>query len=179
VLRETDPFVKLIVALNIKPAESLAGVLDYNEADDQLVGIAQSFITEHPDYDVRLLTHDTGPMAASNLVGVPLLVIPDEWLLPPEQSEADKRIRSLEAKVTRLEQSEPILEIVCLDLDGKEVDVEKLQSEYSIYNQISHAELAGLIARLKERFPIAPRTVSFRFAASRAPLSWPSLVHAG
>jgi hypothetical protein len=62
-------------------------------------GIAHRFAADHPNDAVRVLTHDTGPMASAKMVGVEIAPIPDEWLLPPETSEKDKAIKALEAKV--------------------------------------------------------------------------------
>ena len=49
------------------------------------------------------------------MVGVAFDVIPDEWLLPPEQSESDKRIRSLEERFAKLSRVEPEFQITCVD----------------------------------------------------------------
>src|SRR6516225_7965758 len=47
VIRETGPRVKLFVRTDIKPSESLAGMLNYDEPDDQLVGTVHSFISQN------------------------------------------------------------------------------------------------------------------------------------
>jgi hypothetical protein len=169
VIREASPRVMLLVRTEIKPSESVAGTLNYAEADDQLVGIVHSFASENPGCDARLLTHDTGPMASATAVNVPVAVIPDNWLLPPEQSEADKRIRSLEAEVSRLKEAEPAFDITCINKEGEEC--EKLHLEATRFETISVGELAGLVARLKERFALAndfgPRQRQERMAGNQ------------
>ncbi len=153
VIREASPRVKLFVRIDIKPSPALAETLDYGEPDDRLVGTVHSFMSQNPDCDARVFTHDSGPVASAKASGVKVEVIPDEWLLPPEQSEADKRIKSLETEVARLKQVEPAFDITCLDVDGNAC--ERLEFEVTSYEAISEGELADLIARLKKRFPIA------------------------
>jgi hypothetical protein len=166
-VREAGPSVKLFVRPDIKPSDDLAEILNYGEPDDVLVGVAHSFLSQNTDSDVRVLTHDSGPMASAKMVGVPIAVIPDEWLLKPEQSEADKRIKFLEAEVARLKQAEPSFDIACLDITGAECD--KLdQLEAIFYDPISDNEVINLTARLKARCPMAtdfgPRESSERNA---------------
>jgi predicted ribonuclease YlaK len=153
VVRETNPRVKLFIATKIKPNPLLADSLDYTRSDDQLVGTVHSFISQNPDVDARILTHDTGPMASAQMVGVAVSAIPDDWLLPPETSESDKRIKSLEAEIARLKRVEPEFRIACLHADGSDCD--KLELEATYYEAMSDPEVTTLLGRLKERFPIA------------------------
>jgi hypothetical protein len=99
--------VKLSIRQDLKATPSLADRLDYGERDDQLIGIADAFLQENPHADVRVLTHDTGPMASAKMVGIAFIEIPDDWLLPPESTATDKRIASLETQVARLKAAEP------------------------------------------------------------------------
>ena len=69
-IRDSKPTVRLYLKHELKKDDSLAGELDYGERDDQLVGIASGFLKSNPGTDVRLLTHDTGPMASAKLVGL-------------------------------------------------------------------------------------------------------------
>jgi hypothetical protein len=94
VIRDSGTCVKLLVQQELKPNPDLSMRLDYQERDDQLVGIVHAFVEENPDADTRLLTHDTGPMASAKMVGVRVEPVPDAWLLPPENTSADKRIKA-------------------------------------------------------------------------------------
>jgi hypothetical protein len=152
-IRESPPQVKLYVKTHIKPSEALADKLNYHEPDDQLVGAGYAFKMDNPGFDVRILTHDGGPMASAKMAGMAIAVIPDEWFLPPEQSDSDKRIRSLEAEVARLKQAEPDFSIASLNLEGEERD--EIEDEVVFYELITDVELASLMAELRERFPIA------------------------
>lgn len=140
IIREAGPCVKLFVRIDLRPNDTLTETLNFGEPDDQLVGTAHSFMSANPSCDVRILTHDTGPMASARVVKVAVEVIPDEWLLPPEASEADKRIKALEGEVARLTQAEPTFDITCLDRDGKPCEL--LALEATIYDALSEAEVA-------------------------------------
>ena len=133
--RQAAPCVKLFVRTEIRPSDDLPETLNYDEPDDQLVGIVRSFISQNPGCDARVLTHDSGPLASAKMVGVPFAVIPDDWLLPPEQSESDKRIKSLEAEVARLRQAEPAFEIVGIDVTGTECDRLEIEATCTIRSQ--------------------------------------------
>jgi predicted ribonuclease YlaK len=88
-VRDADPTVKLFIRQDLKPNPDLSDSLDYqNEPDDRLVGTAHAFIQQNPRAEVRILTHDTGPMASARMVGLPVEPIPDEWLVPPESTDA-------------------------------------------------------------------------------------------
>ena len=83
-LKQENPRIILSIRHEIKPSESLAEALDYRERDDQLVGIAYAFLQINSSADVRVLTHDTGPMASAKMVDMAFIAIPDEWLVSPE-----------------------------------------------------------------------------------------------
>jgi hypothetical protein len=151
-VRTADPIVKLFINTAVRPSQDLAGVLDYSHPDDQLVGIVHAFAQQNPGVDARLLTSDTGPMASALMVGVAIAPVPDDWLLPPESSESDKRIRSLEAEVARLKESEPKFSIACIDANGSEL--ERLELEVAHYEPLSPAELSSLLGKLTQRFPL-------------------------
>ena len=106
-IRDFNPMVKLSIRLDLRPEPSLSDSLDYRHADDQLVGIVRAFAEAGHEPAPRLLTHDVGPMASARAVGVTIESVPDDWLLPPEPSEADKRIRLLEAEIASLKENEP------------------------------------------------------------------------
>ena len=134
-------------------AQAVPRPRSYEEPDDRLVGTVHGFIQQNRGVDARVLTHDTGPMASAQMVGVNIAPVPDDWLLPPEPSEADKRIRSLEAEVARLKETEPEFSIACIDADGNKLD--KFEFEVTHYEPLSSAELAPLLEKLRQRCPLA------------------------
>jgi hypothetical protein len=145
--------VKLFMRQDLTPSPELAERLSYEERDDQLVGTTHAFAQQTLDADVRVLTHDTGPMASAQMVGVPFVEIPDDWLLPPETNETEKKISELQTELARLKKAEPEFKIRCLDGEGNEV--KKLETEVVRYVPLSEDQVSGLMQRLKERFPIA------------------------
>jgi hypothetical protein len=151
-VRPADPAVKLFMRTALRPSPDLAS-LDYSRRDDELVGTVYGFVQQNPGVDARVLTHDTGPMASAHMIGVGIAPVPDDWLLPPEPSEADRKIRALESEVARLKETEPKFTIASIDADGHVLD--ELGFEITHYEPLSPAELAALIERLRERFPLA------------------------
>lgn len=153
VVRDAGPLVKLFIVPELKPNPELSERLDYQEPDDCLVGTAHAFSQKNPGADVRILTHDTGPMASARMVDLPVAPIPDEWLLPPETTDAEKKIKELENELARLRRTEPDFRIRCLDRDHKEA--EKIEIEVPRYLPLTGEEVAGLMGRISSRFPMA------------------------
>src|SRR3546814_16297514 len=56
--------------------------------------------------EVRLLSHDTGPLLTAKRVAVPFVRVPEAWLLPVESDKDQTRIRELEAQVRSYQQAE-------------------------------------------------------------------------
>lgn len=152
-VRPADPVVKLFIKPELRPSQELTETLDYSRPDDKLVGIVHAFAHQNPGINTRLLTHDTGPMASAQMVGLAITPVPDDWLLPPEPSESDKRIRSLEAEVARLKETEPRFSIACVSAEGNKLT--KLELDMAHYEAITPAELSTLIEVLTRRFPLA------------------------
>lgn len=62
VIREDGPPVKLILESSSVPSNELKDDLDYSNPDDEIIGFLYKYKQQYPEADVRLLTHDTGPM---------------------------------------------------------------------------------------------------------------------
>ena len=150
---DAGPLVKLFIVPELKPNPELSDRLDYQRPDDCLVGTAHAFSQNNPGADVRILTHDTGPMASARMVYLPVAPIPDEWLLPPESTDAEKKIKELENELARLRRTEPDFRIRCLDRNHKEA--EKIEIEVPRYLPLTEEEVAGLMTRISGRFPVA------------------------
>ncbi len=153
VVRDEAPRVKLFILPELKPSPDLSDRLDYQAPDDRLVGTAHAFSQKNPGASVRILTHDTGPMASARMVDLLVEAIPDDWLLPPESTDAEKKIKELESELARLRRSEPDFRIRCLDRDHKEK--EKIEIEVPRYLPLTDEEVAGLMSRISGRFPMA------------------------
>lgn len=157
-IKNAKPRVCLSLRQDLKRDEQLSEELDYSERDDQLVGITSKFIKDNARECVFLLTHDTGPMASAKLVGVPYSIVPDNWLLPPENDAIDKRINAAEAELAKYKNLEPKFEIECVGtsgilLDSKDSKVFLSTIEY--YSALSAEELNLLMEKIIRKFPIA------------------------
>lgn len=149
-VREHSPKITIRIRQDLLPDEALKSVLDYGERDDQLVGVTSSLKQEVGDCDVALLTHDTGPMASAKMVGVSFKVIPDSWLIPPEQDESEKRANALLAELNKYKNSEPKFELTYQSEGAK---VSNVECKLDYYEQLTTEEVDNLIGTLKEAFP--------------------------
>ncbi|MEG6507619.1 PIN domain-containing protein [Methyloligella sp. 2.7D] len=151
IVRDAKPCVKLFLDTTL-PTDALNDRLDYSRNDDRLVGTVHAFDQIEPQADVRLLTHDTGPMATAKMVGIQFAVVPDHWLLPPEPNQADKRIKKLEAEVSSLREAKPNFLIEYIDDQGQAV--ERINFDLPRYEPLRADEVAELVERLKRNCPI-------------------------
>lgn len=141
----TDPTVTLAEVTSI---QATPGFLDYEIADNRILGSVDAYRSAHKDRDVRFLTHDTGPMATARNQRIPLVPVPDDWLLDPEPSAAERRVAQLEAEVRRLEQSKPRFEIQFLGAHDK-----KLKGHSLTARSLADREISQLLSQLRNRFP--------------------------
>lgn len=152
-IQDKDPEVKLLIEPQHQPDVCLEKQLDFQKPDDALVGTVHTFASQNPDTDVRLLTHDTGPMATAKMVNVVFCAIPDSWLSPPEKSKEEKEADKLRQELTTLKKQEPQFEIECRDIEGKQV--KSLEFEYVFFEELSEKQISELMMLIKEQHPIA------------------------
>ena len=152
VIREKGPQVKLMLESFSVPSPELKDRLDYNKPDDEIVGLLHQYKQQHPEADVRLLTHDTGPMMTARSLNLPFVKIKDTWLLQPESNETERENRRLKEEITRLRKTEPEFHIRCLDNDESEIDT--LEVKCPFYEPLNEHEISAFIDQLKNRFPI-------------------------
>ena len=148
VVRETAPIVRLHLDEPRKPSEELSDVLDYGAADDQLLGYMHAYKKQHPEHQVSLLTHDSGPMMTAKNLDLPFTPIPDTWLRDPEESDMEKENHRLRDEMRRL-QSGPQFEVAFLNPGGD--DVREIDGRQRVYAPLSSAELEALMAALQNR----------------------------
>ena len=145
------------VVLSVEPqhtyAPDLAERLNYAERDDQLIGTVHQFARSNPSSDARLLTHDTIPLYTAQGLGLTADQISDDWLLPPETTETERKMAALEVENSRLKAAEPSFSIRCED--QSDTTVERYHASYTWYEPLAEAEVDGLMQRLKARFPLA------------------------
>ncbi|WP_417782560.1 PIN domain-containing protein [Terasakiella pusilla] len=138
-----NPKVSLLVEPNHKPSRNHNDELDINTPDDRLVAIVKGYQNNTPDSVAKLLTGDTGPMATAKMIGVEFFVIPDEWLLPPEQDERDKEMSALKQEVKKLKKDQPEFKV---EWENEEKGVR--------YRELSDTEVQALLEELKTKNPL-------------------------
>ena len=152
VIRESGPRVELHLEALSRPSLELEDRLDYSKPDDEIVGCCHDS-REHSGADVRLLTHDGGPMMTARSLGLPFEPIPEDWILPPENSPAERDNARLREEVNRLRKAEPDFLIRCVTNQGQ--DVEKLEFECQVFEPLTEADIAELLQALKSRCPMS------------------------
>jgi hypothetical protein len=152
-VRGNNPRVVLSVEPRHQYSKALVDRLNYQERDDQLIGTVYEFASDNPTFEVRLLTHDTTPLYVAQSLNLATDVIPDEWLLPPENTESEKELAALKAENARLRKAEPYFEIEFLA--GAETKAERYETSHTWFEPLSDDEIDVLMQRLTERFPVA------------------------
>ena len=152
VIRPQSPRVVLSVEPQHTYNRELEGRLNFQERDDQLLGTVYEFVRSNPSKDVRLLTHDTTPLYTARGFGVTADLISDDWLLPPEVTEAEKRLAALEAENARLKSAEPSLSLRCTD--PSDTGVDRYSATFTWFDPLIDAEVDGLMQRLKAQFAL-------------------------
>lgn len=146
---KNKPSVRLSVRVDLGPDPGASAKLPKTR-DNELVCTALGYHRDNPQESVRLLTNDNGPMFSAKRVGLPYIKVPPQWLLPPEQDEGDKREAALRARVAQLEKSEPSFQTTFSGHTGS-----RFEASLLVYEALTSTEIASLVARLLERFPIA------------------------
>ena len=151
-IREGDPRVTLSLEPQHQYSSALKDRLSYQERDDQLIGTIYGFAHENLAVTVRLLTHDTTPLYTARALGLAADAIPDDWLLPPENTDSERELAALRAENVRLKKAEPLFEIRCID--GHDAEVERYDATYTRFDPLTDAEIDDLVQQLQNRFPL-------------------------
>jgi hypothetical protein len=160
-LKSASPRVTLTIRPELKPSAALENRLDYRERDDQLIGIVETFLASNPSSSAFLLTHDATPIANARAIKIPVTIIPDEWLSPPEVSEGGKKIRLLEAENTKLKNAEPKFGInaIC-----NNTPIEEFTYTINEFTPLTADQISSFMRIIVNRFPIekdfGPRTAT-------------------
>src|SRR3546814_20244210 len=75
--KKKGPVVVVESGNGLRPSDDLREMLDYSSADDRLVGIVHRYCGDNPGKEVRLLSHDTGPLLTAKRVAVPFVRVPE------------------------------------------------------------------------------------------------------
>ena len=149
-VRDGNPVVHLRVDQTLRPDKDVSDVLDYEQRDDQLVGIVLGYQKAHPDRAVKLLTDDSGPKFSAKAVGVQFQSTPSEWFLPPEEDEASKRTNALKAELDLYKRQEPSFKVTFEKPSGGRLEVSACK-----YEPLTAEQIDDLMARLQAKHPLA------------------------
>ncbi|MND75497.1 hypothetical protein D3C80_671220 [compost metagenome] len=147
VIRERSPRVFLTMDLSLKPSDELSDQLDYQEADDRFVGIAAGYYAADEDFEVAIITNDSGPRFSAIKHSITCYKVPSSWMLAVEADEKDKQIKLLEDRLKQLAQSMPEFNI-------KVSNNEQFEATYPYYTALSEDELSKLLCQLTNAFPL-------------------------
>ena len=135
-----------------RPSQELEGDLDYRHGDDELVGYAHAFSSGHPGQEVSLLTHDSGLMMTARALGLPVIPIDDDWLVPPGNPPHERELARLQQEVATLKRQEPRFESDFIDAGGSSLECVELT--LTAYQPLTSGELTSAMNRLQEGFPM-------------------------
>ena len=168
-IRESQPQVRLLVEPNWLPSSELQDRLDYNEIDDQIVGCVHAYRKQNPGCYVRLLTHDSGPMATAKMLSLPFFSIPEEWLLQPENNETERKNSRLQKELGQLKKAEPQFAITFHKRDKNQF--KSFEFEFSDYERLSKIEISSMVDSLKKQFPLVTNFDLPKFRERELPMS--------
>lgn len=148
----TKPFVKLYLDKPGRPSSNLEVSLDYSKPDDELVGYVHRYNQDHPEAELFLLTHDTGPMATAKAYGIHFREIPDEWLIGSQQASSDPETNKLRTRIRELERREPRIEFQSVDNRYAQHGV--INVDFTVYESLSEETINIHMQALQNHFPM-------------------------
>lgn len=125
--------------------------LDRSRPDDRIV----AEVLSHPS-PASLLSHDSGPRIKSRLAGLNALQPPSDWLLPPEQTDDQRRLASLERDLEQARNAKPR---ISMSVDGMSQDGLLILPRI-ILPPLSPTTVNALTQMLVDRHPV--KTVEVR-----------------
>lgn len=166
-IKSESPSVQIILGPNFNK-DSLLHVhedLDLTQNDNVLIAEALAYSKKYPTTNVYLLTHDVNPLYTAKQVGLQSQIIPDSWLLPPEQDNRDKRIAALEAQINKLEKQLPLIEVFW-DAENC-LNAERFSFEIPYFPPLQPENIEILLESIKSANPIETNLFSVADSMSR------------
>jgi PIN domain len=163
-LRQSAPKVILRFPPPLPPQRESAETLDLTRPDDQLLDEVMHFRRVEPS--AQILSGDTGMMLRARRLGIPLIAVPDSWLLPPEKDERDRKIRALEDQVAALRAAEAELALSLTNENGNAL--EAISGPLPQYPDLTESETAQLIEAIQR---CHPQVKTFGSAPTNPPAS--------
>ena len=167
IISDSNPRVQASFTPQLDPNRAVPVNLDMSRSDDRIIEEALAYREEHPEDEVAILTHDTNPLLTAKRFGLAYVVVPDEWLLPPEPDQKEKKIAELERKIEELRRAYPNITVVAQDAAGN--TIRSFNAKVVQYAAISESEMDALISEARSKYPIATR---FHASEPERPLSF-------
>ena len=152
IVQTEQPRVELILETPSIPDPDLKSELDYSIPDDNIIGCMSTFMKSKPDADVRLLTNDAGPMMTAQSIGLPFELMPQDWLIEPENNTYEREIARLNKEISTLKKQEPSVEIECFELADDKISVIELECSY--FEPLGETVIKSMMDSIKSRFPM-------------------------
>jgi PIN domain len=153
VIRASEPRVTLSIMPASRIQPDLNDQLDPTSNDDAILLRMLQYQRDNGAASVRLITHDTGPMATAVSLGIPFIPIPDSWLMREQDDAATKEANKLKGELQRLRSQEPQFEIKMVDEDGNEISW--LDAQVGSYEPLTFDDVRVLMEDIQQKFPMA------------------------
>tara|TARA_R110000850_G_scaffold136540_1_gene257720 strand:- start:1579 stop:3009 length:1431 start_codon:yes stop_codon:yes gene_type:complete len=114
-LRQKAPKVILKIHVGPRPDWESLPDLDPSRNDDKLVADAITFNTERKNAlstlegSATILSHDTGPRIRARIAKLTAIAPPKGWLLPPDKSDDQIKVKALERALANAQNAKPQL----------------------------------------------------------------------
>ncbi|MDB5230772.1 MAG: hypothetical protein JWN76_1577 [Chitinophagaceae bacterium] len=89
--------------------------LDKNVKDDCLLASIKQYINEEKKDPVYFVTHDVGPRLKAQQLGITTIRLPEEFMLPEELEDVEKKNKALTNELAELKKRLPVLKLVFKD----------------------------------------------------------------
>ncbi|MFK5914445.1 MAG: PIN domain-containing protein [Woeseiaceae bacterium] len=148
-----SPKIELTVSPQLPPIEQSPEIelLDPSKPDDAIMLELLAYRQAFPDTNAAILTHDTIPLLTAKRLGIPFEVIPDSWLLNPENDDKDKKINHLEQQIKEILKNFPIIELSAYVDD---IEQNSLKGEIIEYPELTTNEIDLLLDKIKLSNPM-------------------------
>jgi hypothetical protein len=148
-IRSSAPRVILRRMASALPDLGLKYQLDYGKPDERLIGIVSTLNARAVGYDVKLFTDDGGPAGIADDLGIPFLMINQDWRRPPAESPEAKRVRELEKDLALYRAQEPKIVIRCETADS----ANKVRVVRKVAQPLSEAQIETFVDDLRHKHP--------------------------
>jgi hypothetical protein len=135
---------------SVRADQSLVEQLDYAKPNERLIGIVSTLNAQAAGYDVKLFTDDVGPAGIADDLGIPFLLISQNWRRPAAESPEGKRVKEFEKDLALYRAQEPRIVIRC-ETTGT---ANKIRVVRKIAQPLSEAQIEQFVDELCRKHPV-------------------------